>query len=105
MRVEAHPALRARRSGWRRPPRRPAGLSNASSIGGAGADRRAPQDLMDDGHIVEWELASVLEFLALLMALTGDDHDVAGPGLRDRLRDGFAPVGVVRSVRPGSVQD
>src|SRR5437764_9796089 len=100
MRVEAHPALRARRSGWRRPPRRPAGLSNASSMGGAGADRRAPQDLMSDGHVVEGELASVLEFLALLMALTGDHHDIAGAGLCDRLGDGLAPVDVVSGVWP-----
>src|SRR3954453_1567038 len=73
---------------------------------GAGATSRAPaasatrsddqpttERLTRDGDVVERDLLAVRELLALLVALAGDQHDVAALGQPDRVEDRLAAVG------------
>ena len=87
----------------RRPPRRPARRprrgprprARRRSPPAGRASRRAPQPpqlLAGDLAVVEGDLAAALEFLALLVALAGDDDGVAGLGPAERQRDRGAAV-------------
>src|SRR3954451_16202001 len=88
------------------------------SARGAGAASRAPaacatrsgdqsrtQRLAGDGDVVERDLASRLELLPLLVALAGDDHDVARLGDRDRSLDRGAAVDLDVDAAPAALQD
>ena len=70
----ARPARRAASPTSRRP-RASATRSASASIT---RRRRPAQRFARDGHVVERHLAPALELLALLVALAGDDHHVAG---------------------------
>src|SRR3712207_8233909 len=50
----------------------------------SGVHSRTAQRLPRHGHVVERDLHAVGELLALLVALAGDDDDVAGSRLLDR---------------------
>src|SRR5688500_12670078 len=50
-------------------------------------DQSRTERLPRDGDVIERQLAPALELLALLVALAGDDDDVAGPRERDRPLD------------------
>src|SRR3954451_3437053 len=88
------------------------------SARGAGGASRAPaacatrsgdqsrtQRLAGDRDVVERDLAPGLELLPLLVALAGDDHDVAGLGDRDRLLDRGAAVDLDVDAAPAALQD
>src|SRR3954470_11127091 len=55
-------------------------------------DQSCTQRLPRHRRVVERDLAAARELLALLMALAGDDDDIAVGGQADRLLDGRAPV-------------
>src|SRR3954469_19503128 len=55
-------------------------------------DQSCTQRLPRHRRVVERDLAPARELLALLVALAGDDDDIAVGGQADRLLDGGAPV-------------
>src|SRR3954469_3392014 len=85
---------------------------------GAGATSRAPaasatrsgdqsrtERLPGHGDVVEGHLAPALELLALLVALSGDDDDVAGLGRPDRAVDRGAAVDLDVDPGPAAAHD
>src|SRR5256885_1071115 len=85
---------------------------------GAGATRRAPaawamrsgdqsrtERLAGDGDVVEGHLVPVGELLALLVALAGDDHDVAPLGDADPALDRGATVDLDLHARAAAIED
>src|SRR5205807_3315342 len=76
------------RGSRRRPRRRSAPLKARSR-----RLRQGPQLVARDLAVVEWDLAPVLELLALLVPLPGDQHRVASGGLAQRQPDRGPTVG------------
>src|SRR3954452_5068493 len=89
------------------PPARGAGAASRAPAACAtrSGDQSRTQRLAGDGDVVERDLAPPLELLPLLVALAGDDHDVARLGDRDRSLDRGAAVDLDVDAAPAALQD
>src|SRR4051794_10155736 len=96
--VTSRESMTVRRGPWPEPPSR---VSVAwAALATRSGDHACTQRLPRDGDVVEGLLAPLGELLALLGALAGDDHDVAGLGQADRLGDRAPAVALDANAGP-----